>query len=95
MRGWVNLRHRRFIVKGYNADMALLSGSEQDWNERAKLSNYRCRDCRELITFADQESYFRHGLCAPCLEARDEERRTSSDPRKRLEDIRSRGPRRK
>jgi hypothetical protein len=75
--------------------MALLSESEQEWNDRAKLSNYRCRDCRELIGFADQESYFQHGLCTPCLTAREEERRTSSDPRKRLEQMRSRGPQRK
>jgi len=72
--------------------MALLSESEQEWNERAKLSNYRCRDCREFIAFGDQELYFRQGLCTPCLSAREEERRTSSDPRKRLEEMRSRGP---
>jgi formylmethanofuran dehydrogenase subunit E len=70
--------------------MALLSGSEQEWNERARISNYRCRDCREFISFGDQELYFQQGLCTPCLTAREEERRTSSEPRKRLEHMRSR-----
>ena len=70
--------------------MARLSPTEQDWNERVSLSNYRCRDCRELIGFPDQELYFQKGLCTPCAKARDEERRMSSDPRQQLEEIRSR-----
>ena len=68
--------------------MARLSTTEQEWNERASLSNYRCRDCREIIGFADQESYFQNGLCGPCLAKREEERRNSSDPAKRLEQMR-------
>ena len=67
--------------------MALLSGTEQEWNERAVLSNYRCRDCRELISFADQEHYFRQGLCTPCLNAREEERRAHSEARRRPQGI--------
>ena len=69
--------------------MARLSTTEQEWNERAQLSNYRCRDCKEIIGFPDQESYFRNGLCAPCKSARDEERQNSSDPRMKLEEMRS------
>lgn len=67
--------------------MARLSESEQEWKERVELSNYRCRDCRELIRFADQESYFKNGLCAPCLKVREEERRGSSERRRRVDDI--------
>ena len=72
--------------------MAHLSETEQDWNERVKLSNYRCRDCREVISFQDQESYFQQGLCGPCLKVREEERKNSQAPQKRLEEIRSRLP---
>ena len=72
--------------------MALLSETEQDWIERAKLTNYRCRDCRELIGFADQELYFSQGLCTPCKNIRDEERRGLPDPRKRVQEMPSPEP---
>jgi len=65
--------------------MARLSESEQEWKERVELSNYRCRDCRELIRFADQESYFKNGLCASCLKAREDERRGLPDPRRQAQ----------
>jgi len=72
--------------------MGELSRTEQEWNERAKDMNYRCRICRERITFPDQELYFAGGLCTPCLEALNEERNNPNSPaQKRLEEIRSRG----
>jgi hypothetical protein len=73
--------------------MAILSASESEWNERAKLFNYHCRNCKQLITFDDQELYFRSGLCTPCLAAKNQEVSASPDDRAgvRLEQIRSRG----
>ena len=47
--------------------MAELSTSPEEWNERAALSNYRCRGCRSLIAFEDQNLYFVQGYCALCL----------------------------
>ncbi len=78
---------------GYNQFMGERSRTEQEWNERAADLNYRCRICRERITFPDQELYFAGGLCTPCLEALNEERNDPNSPtRRRLEEIRSRGP---
>jgi hypothetical protein len=54
--------------------MAQLSTSPEEWNERAALSNYRCRGCRNLITFEDQNLYFVQGYCAPCFEKLPEKR---------------------
>ena len=68
-----------------------ISRSEQEWNGRAIDLNYRCRVCRQRITFSDQELYFAKGLCTPCLDALNEERNNpNSATRKRLEQIRSR-----
>ena len=73
--------------------MAILSTSEAEWNERATLFNYHCRVCKEIITFEDQELYFRSGLCAPCLAEKKKEASAVPDDRAgvRLEQIRSRG----
>jgi hypothetical protein len=72
--------------------MPEISRSEQEWNDRAADLNYRCRVCRQRITFPDQQLYFAKGLCAPCLDLLNEERdNPNSATRKRLEEIRSRG----
>ena len=72
--------------------MPEISRSEQEWKGRAIDLNYRCRICREHITFPDQGLYFAKGLCAPCLEALDAERNDpNSKIRQRLEEIRRRG----
>jgi hypothetical protein len=72
--------------------MPELSRSEQEWNDRASDLNYRCRVCRQQITFSDQKLYFTKGMCAPCLSASDAERTDpNSATQKRLADIRSRG----
>lgn len=72
--------------------MGELSTSEEDWNKRASLNNYRCRVCRNPIAFADQELYFAKGLCTPCSLRLDEERNgPNSASRRRLEEIRGRG----
>jgi hypothetical protein len=72
--------------------MPSISQTEQEWKGRAIDLNYRCRVCREHITFPDQQLYFAKGLCAPCLELLDAERNDpNSKTRKRLEEIRSRG----
>lgn len=73
--------------------MAILSTTESEWNERAVLFNYYCRSCMALITFVDQELYFRSGLCTPCLEEKKREVAAAPADRAsvRLEQIRSRG----
>lgn len=71
--------------------MAQMSLTEQDWNERAMLFNYRCRACRSLITFADQQLYFSQGACSPCFQEMNEQRHGASSPVvKRIDQIRSR-----
>jgi len=72
--------------------MARLSETEQEWKERAQLSNYRCRDCKEVIGFSDQEQYFKKGLCTPCAKARDDERNALPDSQRRVAEIRERVP---
>ena len=72
--------------------MPELSRSEQEWNDRAGDLNYRCRVCRQQITFADQTLYFTKGFCTPCLVASDAERSNpNSAAQKRLTEIRNRG----
>ena len=73
--------------------MAILSTTESEWNERATLFNYHCRNCKAIIAFDDQELYFRSGLCTPCLEEKKRESAATPDDRAgvRLEQIRSRG----
>lgn len=72
--------------------MPSISQTEQEWKSRALDLNYRCRVCREYISFSDQELYFAKGLCAPCLEILNAERDDpNSKTRKRLEEIRNRG----
>ncbi len=72
--------------------MGEISRSEQEWNARATDLNYRCRVCRERISFVDQQLYFAKGLCRPCLDALNEERDDPNSKRqKRLQEIRSRG----
>ena len=72
--------------------MGEISRSEQEWNLRATDLNYRCRVCRQQISFSDQQLYFAKGLCTPCLDLLNEERdNPNSGRRKRLEEIRSRG----
>jgi hypothetical protein len=73
----------------YNALMPQFSESEQSWNDRARTFNYRCRGCRECIAFADQELYFRQGLCTPCFDVIAAEARDVPDSR--MEEIRRRG----
>jgi hypothetical protein len=71
--------------------MAQISTSEEEWKERAELFNYRCRGCRERVTFQDQNLYFVQGYCAPCFAAINEKRfGPNSDTEKRLEQIRGR-----
>jgi hypothetical protein len=57
--------------------MATISESELSWNERAFIFNYRCRLCREQITFLGQELYFANGLCTSCLNGLDRGRNDS------------------
>lgn len=72
--------------------MPEMSRSEQEWNGRALDLNYRCRICREQITFRDQQLYFAKGLCLPCLDALNEEANNPNSPtRKRIEKARNRG----
>ena len=73
--------------------MAILSASVSEWDERAALFNYHCRNCKGIIIFEGQELYFRSGLCTPCLAAKKNEVSASPDDRAgvRLEQIRSRG----
>jgi hypothetical protein len=71
--------------------MAELSTSPEEWNERATLSNYRCRGCQNLITFEDQNLYFVQGYCAPCFESLNPKRfGPSSDRGNRVQQIRDR-----
>jgi hypothetical protein len=57
--------------------MASISESERGWNERAFIFNYRCRVCRQQITFHGQELYFANGLCTHCLNGLDRGRNDS------------------
>jgi len=71
--------------------MPQYSASEKDWNDRAELLNYRCRSCRVLITFPDQELYFKKGLCGTCFQAEDENNPTGGRPLEKLRQWRERG----
>jgi hypothetical protein len=45
--------------------------AEAAWARKADYEDYRCKDCGELISYADREVFFQTKLCAYHAAARD------------------------